>query len=79
MAVSTSSSHRHTIEYSCTRFILSRCMVLDELGDTSNEADRRKYFDQLDDDQSGAIDFEEYLEVRVRFLSVALNVCILVA
>ena len=23
----------------------------------------RKYFDQLDDDQSGAIDFEEYLEV----------------
>ena len=54
-------------------------MVLDELGDTSNEADRRKYFDQLDDDQSGAIDFEEYLEVRVRFLSVALNVCVLVA
>ena len=38
-------------------------MVLDELGDTSSEQDRRKYFDQLDDDQSGAIDFEEYLEV----------------
>lgn len=35
--------------------------VLNELGDTSDEAARRRYFEELDEDGSGAIDFEEYL------------------
>lgn len=35
--------------------------VLDELGDESDEETRRRYFRELDEDNSGAVDFEEYL------------------
>jgi len=37
------------------------CAVLDELGDRSNSESRRQYFEELDEDGSGAVDFDEYL------------------
>ena len=40
-----------------------RCHVLDELRDTSSDAVRKKQFEELDEDSSGAVDFEEYLSV----------------
>ncbi|CAH1800795.1 unnamed protein product [Owenia fusiformis] len=39
------------------------CSVLDELGDKTTTATRRKYFDQVDVDRSNGIDFEEFLEL----------------
>lgn len=38
--------------------------VLDDMGDQSPSEKRRKYFEEIDEDGSGAIDFEEYMGVR---------------
>lgn len=38
--------------------------VLDDLGDRSEPAVREQYFNEIDKDGSGAIDFEEFLAVR---------------
>ena len=38
--------------------------VLDDLGDRSDHDVREQYFQQIDKDGSGAIDFEEFLAVR---------------
>ena len=43
-----------------------RCQVLDEMGDTSSEEERREHFQSVDVDQSDGVDFEEFLEVRSR-------------
>lgn len=43
-----------------------RCSVLDELGDKSGEDERKVYFRELDEDNSGAVDFEEYLTVNTK-------------
>ena len=40
--------------------------VLDDLGDRSEPATREQYFNEIDKDRSGAIDFEEFLAVRTR-------------
>ena len=40
-----------------------RCHALDEIGDTSSTEDRKRYFREVDVDQSEGVDFEEYLEV----------------
>ena len=40
-----------------------RCQALDEIGDTSSLAERKRYFKEVDVDQSDGVDFEEYLEV----------------
>lgn len=40
--------------------------VLDDLGDRSEPATREQYFNEIDKDGSGAIDFEEFLAVRTR-------------
>ena len=40
-----------------------RCIILDELGDTTDDEVRKQCFDELDEDDSNAIDFEEYLMV----------------
>lgn len=40
-----------------------RCQALDEIGDTSSVAERKRYFKEVDVDQSDGVDFEEYLEV----------------
>jgi len=37
--------------------------VLDDLGDTSSPEKREQYFQQIDEDGSGAIDFEEFMGV----------------
>eukprot|EP00056_Hartaetosiga_gracilis_P022484 m.30882 g.30882 ORF g.30882 m.30882 type:complete len:211 (+) comp9671_c0_seq1:166-798(+) len=37
------------------------CTVLDEIGDATNQTQRRKGFDEVDIDDSGTIDFEEFL------------------
>jgi len=42
-----------------------RMQVLDDLGDRSEPAVREKYFNDIDKDGSGAIDFEEFLAVRL--------------
>lgn len=39
--------------------------VLDDLGDRSVAARRQQYFDEMDVDGSGAIDFEEFLAVSI--------------
>ena len=39
------------------------CDVLDVIGDTSSDEERRQYFQELDTDQSNGVDFEEFLEV----------------
>ena len=36
---------------------------MDEIGDTSSMDERRRYFREVDVDQSDGIDFEEFLEV----------------
>ena len=41
----------------------SRCYVLDEIGDTSSMEERRRYFHEVDVDQSDGVDFGEFLEV----------------
>lgn len=41
-----------------------RCNALDKIGDKSSEEQRRKYFTEVDTDQSDGVDFEEFLEVR---------------
>lgn len=38
--------------------------VLDDMGDQSPSEKRREYFEEIDEDGSGAIDFEEYMGVR---------------
>ena len=45
--------------------------VLDDLGDTSDEEMRNNYFNEVDEDGSGAIDFEEFiwLVYRLRYMS----------
>ena len=45
--------------------------VLDDLGDTSDEEMRNNYFNEVDEDGSGAIDFEEliWLVYRLRYMS----------
>lgn len=40
--------------------------VLDDLGDRSEPGTREQYFNEIDKDGSGAIDFEEFLAVRTR-------------
>ena len=42
-----------------------RMQVLDDLGDRSEPAVRQQYFNEIDKDGSGAIDFEEFLAVRL--------------
>ena len=42
---------------------LRRCQALDEIGDTSSTDERKRYFREVDVDQSDGVDFEEYLEV----------------
>ena len=42
---------------------LIRCHALDEIGDTSSLDERKRYFKEVDVDQSEGVDFEEYLEV----------------
>ena len=44
--------------------MLCRCLALDEIGDTSSMEERKRYFKEVDVDQSDGVDFEEYLEVR---------------
>ena len=50
-----------------------RCAVLDELGDTSPLETRTKYFNEWDVDDSGAVDFEEYISVCVLFPKIWLD------
>eukprot|EP00055_Hartaetosiga_balthica_P015232 m.88673 g.88673 ORF g.88673 m.88673 type:complete len:86 (-) comp8813_c2_seq4:1366-1623(-) len=40
---------------------MNRCTVLDMIGDTSNQAQRREGFNEVDIDNSATIDFEEFL------------------
>ena len=40
--------------------------VLDDLGDKSEPEVREQYFNEIDKDGSGAIDFEEFLAVRLK-------------
>lgn len=47
--------------------------VLDDLGDKSDPATQEQYFNEIDKDGSGAIDFKEFLAVRTRCPS---NACI---
>lgn len=42
-----------------------RMQVLDDLGDRSEPEIRERYFNEIDKDGSGAIDFEEFLGVRL--------------
>lgn len=37
--------------------------VLDTLGDTTSEAERREYFNSVDTDNSNGVDYEEFLEL----------------
>ena len=37
--------------------------VLDDIGDTSDKEKREAYFKEIDEDGSGAIDFEEFMGV----------------
>ncbi|CAD5111835.1 unnamed protein product [Dimorphilus gyrociliatus] len=46
------------------------CMVLDELGDRTPLCSRKSFFKQKDSDKSGALDFEEFLELFSRFMEV---------
>ncbi|XP_070573637.1 uncharacterized protein [Ptychodera flava] len=39
------------------------CKALDELGDHTSKEERRAYFDSVDDDNSGGIEFDEYLQL----------------
>ncbi len=39
--------------------------VLDDMGDTSGPEKREQCFQEVDEDGSGAIDFEEFLGVRI--------------
>ena len=43
-----------------------RCDALDEIGDKSTTEERRKYFKEVDTDQSEGVDFEEFLEVYIQ-------------
>ena len=45
-------------------YLVSRMQVLDDMGDQNPSEKRRKYFEEIDEDGSGAIDFEEYMGVR---------------
>ena len=49
------------------RFVIPiiRMQVLDDLGDRSEPEVRQQYFNEIDKDGSGAIDFEEFLAVRL--------------
>ena len=40
-----------------------RCAALDEIGDTSSEEERRRYFQAVDLDKSEGLDFEEFMTV----------------
>lgn len=53
------------VEFPCGLLIklISRCQALDEIGDTSSMDERKRYFKEVDVDQSEGVDFEEYLEV----------------
>lgn len=55
--------------------------VLDDMGDQSPSEKRRKYFEEIDEDGSGAIDFEEYMGVRdwkyYNFIIAILYYCLL--
>lgn len=46
--------------------------VLDDLGDKSSPEKRQEYFEEIDEDGSGAIDFEEFMGVSVFFVTRAL-------
>ena len=37
--------------------------MLDDFGDTSSAERRRELFDEIDEDGSGAVDFEEFINV----------------
>merc|ERR1711948_191109 len=41
--------------------------VLDDLGDKSSQQRRKQYFDDMDADGSGAIDFEEFLHLSTAY------------
>lgn len=41
------------------------CAALDEIGDTSSEEERRRYFQDVDTDKSEGIDFEEFINVSI--------------
>lgn len=43
--------------------------VLDDLGDRSPPETREEYFREIDTDGSGAIDFEEFLGVRLNIFA----------
>ena len=45
--------------------------VLDDLGDTSSNEKRDQYFQDIDEDGSGAIDFEEFMGVSGVLLSTS--------
>ena len=49
--------------------------VLDDLGDSSSDAVREEYFAEIDEDGSGAIDFEEFLGVSFSLLFFDLSGC----
>ena len=60
----TACSHRlyawcYHLHLSCS------CAALDEIGDTSSEEERRRYFQDVDTDKSEGIDFEEFINVSV--------------
>jgi Ca2+-binding EF-hand superfamily protein len=46
-------------------FFVLRCFVLDEMDDTTTKDERMKHFNAFDSDQSGVIDFEQYLNVSI--------------
>jgi len=45
---------------------MDRCMTLDNLGDSTQRSDRMEVLASADDDETGSIDFEEFLSVRTR-------------
>ena len=53
--------------------------VLDDLGDTSSNEKRDQYFQDIDEDGSGAIDFEEFMGVSYLrqniFKNMFINIC----
>ena len=48
--------------------------VLDDLGDTSSQERREEYFQEIDEDGSGAIDFEEFMSVSMTLIFLMVHV-----
>ena len=51
--------------------------VLDDVGDTSSIETREQYFQEVDEDDSGAIDFEEFMGVS-SFICLSFSVSIFI-